>query len=196
MSDINVLIDEYGTDIKINDTNTVAFLDVQQASRYKRSKLYSSFNTCVILTKEIVGQDDKLLIDGKDYLVLETIDIPKINDEVQYCETGLFEDDFVHTVQFYNQSLSMSGCNLPSANDTPYSEYKARIRTKKPTDYLQYSLQGQKVSTHTITIFYQDGVSASDLIHWGDRRFEVLFMENIDEKNVFLEISCLEVLNA
>lgn len=194
MSNINYLIDKYGTDIKVDTIDKRAFLDEQKSSRYKKSKLFSSLNTCVILTKQIIEQEAKLEILGKNYLVLETIDVPMVNDEVQYCETGLFEDDFIHTMNFYQQSLNMSGCNLPSAEETPYSTYKARIRTKKPNDYLQYSLQGNKVPTHTITILYQDGVSASDLIHWGDRRFEIISIENIDEQNIFLEINCIEVL--
>jgi len=194
MNNVNTLIDKYGNDIIIDTKSVRAFLDEQKSTRYKKSKLYSSFNTCVILTKDIVPQTADLTIDGKNYLVLETIEAPVTNGKVYYCETGLFENDFIHDIQMYNQSINMSGCNLPSATNVPYNSYKAQIRTKKPNDYLQYSLQGAKVPTHTITIFYQNGVSASDLIKWGSRSFEVLTMENIDETDTFLEMNCIEVL--
>lgn len=195
MSKINTLIDKYGTEVKVNDEKSKAFIDEQQSSRYKKSKLYSSLNTCVVLTKEVIEQDAKLEILGKNFLVLETIDIPIIGNEVQYCETGLFEDDFIHELKFYKQSVGMKGCNLPSSKSEPYSTYKARIRTKKASDYIQLSLQGAKVPTHTFTIMYEEGVATSDLLHWGDRRFEILSIENIDEQNIFLEMSCIEVLN-
>lgn len=193
---INALIRNYGTKVKIDTIEKDVFFDTQKSSRYKKSKLYSSFNTKVILTKEIINADATIVVDGKNFLVIETIDSPSRNGKIVYSETGIFEDDFIHDIKFYTQSSEMKGCNLPSKSDLPYSEYKARIRTEKPNDYLQFALQGAKVPTHKITIMYQDGINTSDLIIWGDRRFEILSSENIDEQNVFLEMSCIEVLNA
>lgn len=193
---INTLIRKYGTTVEIDTIETDVFFDTQKSSRYKKSKLYSSFNTKVILTREIVDADAVIVADGKNFLVVETIDSPSRNGKIVYSETGIFEDDFIHDIKFYTQSSKMSGCNLPSKSEEPYSEYKARVRTKKPTDYLQFALQGAKIPTHTFTIMYQDGISTSDLMTWGERNFEVLSIENVDEQNVFLEISCIEVLNA
>ena len=140
----------------------------------------------------ITNDSNETLSDGCQ----ESIDSPSRNGKIVYSETGIFEDDFIHDIKFYTQSADMKGCNLPSQSDEPYSEYKARIRTEKPKDYLQLALQGAKVPTHKITIMYQGGINTSDLIVWGDRKFEILSSENVDEQNVFLEMSCIEVLSA
>lgn len=198
MKNINVLIDKYGTNVQLNGNTTKAFLDEQKNNQYKKSSLksYSTFSTKVILTKEEINPQDEFLIYGKSYLVLEIIDIPTIGNEVVYCETGLFENDFINELHIYNQSLEMSGCNLPSGYDLSYLTVMSRIKTVKPNDYLQFSLQGAKVATHIFTIRYDNAIKISDLIHFGDRRFEILYLNNIDEMSIFLEMSCIEVLNA
>jgi len=190
------LISKYGTKITLDNQNVKAFLDSEKSSMYKKHKFLSSFNVEVILTDREVSLESTATIKGKNYKVLEILDTPTIKDKLIYSEVSFYEDDFIHDIEFYKQKLSTTGCNLPTETQQSYTTAKARIKTKKPNDYLQYALQGAKVPTHTITIRYDESVNASDVIHYGDRRFEILTLENIDELNIFLELNCIEVLNA
>jgi len=83
---------------------------------------------------------------------------------------------------------------LPNVSTNEPITANARLKTVKPTDYLQFALQGAKVPTHIFVLKYIDGVNASDLIEWGERNFEVLTIENINETNTLLAINCIEVL--
>lgn len=193
---INTLIDKYGTSIQKNNETIRVYFDNTKATQVKRNNLYTSFNLRIILLKEEISLDDVFVIDGKEFLVLEVIDKGYVGNQLVYVEVALYENDFMENVRFFSQSLAMQGCNLPNADTNPYKEAKARIRTKKSTELLSLALQGQKVPTHEITIKYQDGISANDLIVWGDRSFEILSLQNLDEKNKFLVMDCIEVLNA
>jgi len=112
-----------------------------------------------------------------------------------YSDVVLFKNDFVHDVKIYTQSMNLKGCNLPSLANEPYKEVKARIKTVKPQDYLQYSLHADKVPTHVISMLFEDGVGVTDLVEWGERKFEVLNSENVDEQDRILVINVIEVLN-
>lgn len=197
---INSLIDKYGTDIIVSSGETIkAYLDSQKISEFRKTnkfKLSSYLDVTVVITKEVLTSEDTYSIRGKSYRWLETLDAPTVNDNVYYCETALFEDEFINDIKLYKQSLGMSGCNLPSVEDIGYSSHKALIRTKKANDYLNYSLQGNKPITHEIVIFFDRDVTVSDLIVWGDRSFEIVALENIDEEDKFIVMSCIEVLNA
>ena len=46
------------------------------------------------------------------------------------------------------------------------------------------------------TAIGSSNISTTDIIQMGDRRFEILTIENIDESNELLEIHCIEILNA
>lgn len=62
--------------------------------------------------------------------------------------------------------------------------------------YGQNVFQGQYVSeaTHTVTIRYRQGVAPSMRVGYGDRVFNVLFIGNPREANVWLVLYCQEVL--
>ena len=188
------LISKYGEPIQINAVNTKAYFEDSKKSYYfKKSAIYTSFDVEVIHTVQEVLLDDVLVLKGANFGVLET-NPTFTGGKLSYCETVAFKDDFVNDITIKKQSLSTTGCNLPNVSaETPISA-KARVKTVKPTDYLNFALQGAKVPTHIFVLKYIDGVDASDLIEWGARKFEVLTIENINETNTLLAINCIEVL--
>jgi len=192
------LIRKYGSLVTMNGVADTAFMDEGKASSLKKTKAfkgYTGLRVEVLLMNKAVSHDAAFIIDGIDFLVLETKPVHR-NGKVIYSETVLVQDDFVNDIQIHVQSLAMEGCNLPSVEQVPYKTAKARIKTVKYHEVIQYSLQGAKPPTHVFTVFYQSGVATSDLIKWGTRSFEVLSVENVDEQDIFLEMSCIEVLNA
>jgi len=194
---INSLIDKYGQSVTIDGVETKAYNDNSRISRFRKTSKVSSFlEVRIFFTKDEIAENAVCVINAQEYLYLETIDIAVVFGKNVYYETALFKNEFVNDIKLYKQSLNMSGCNLPSVNSIEYSSHKAIIRTKKANDYINYSMQGNKLITHEIVIFYADGVSATDLVEWGSRRFEIISMENIDEENKFLVLNVLEVLNA
>ena len=188
------LISKYGEPIQINAVNTKAYFEDSKKSYYfKKSVVYTSFDVEVIHTLQEVLLDDILKLKGVDFGVLETKPI-FTSGALSYVETVVYKDDFTNDIAIKKQSLAITGCNLPNVStDVPISA-KARIKTVKPTDYLQFALQGAKVPTHIIVLKYIDGVGTSDLIEWGARSFEVLTIENINETDTLLAFNCIEVL--
>lgn len=188
------LINKYGEPAKINDLNVKAYFEDSKKSYYfSKSAIYSSFDVEVIHTLQEVLLDDIVVLKGENFGVLEALPV-YTKGKLSYCETVTYKDDFVNDITIKKQTLSKQGCSLPKVSEVAPIETKARIKTTKPIDYLQFALQGAKVPTHLITLKYIDGVDASDLIEWGERRFEVLTIENINETNTLLAVSCIEVL--
>ena len=194
---INSLIDKYGQTITIDGLERKAYNDSTKINRFRKLNKISSFlEIRILFTKEEIAENAVCVLNAQEYLYLETLDIAVVFGKNVYYETALFKNEFVNDIKLYKQSLNMNGCNLPSVNSTEYSSHKAIIRTKKANDYINYSMQGNKVITHEIVIFYYDGVRATDLVEWGSRRFEIINMENIDEESKFLVLNVIEVLNA
>ena len=194
---INSLIDKYGQSVTIDGVEKKAYNDSTKLARFRKANKISSFlEVRVLFTKEEIAENAVCVLNAQEYLYLETLYIAVVFGKNVYYETALFKNEFVNDIKLYKQSLNMNGCNLPSANSIEYSSHKAIIRTKKANDYINYSMQGNKVITHEIVIFYAGGVSATDLVEWGSRRFEIISMENIDEDSKFLVLNVIEVLNA
>lgn len=76
--------------------------------------------------------------------------------------------------------------------DVPGAELWAAI----DSTYGQNVFQGQYVSeaTHTVTIWYRDGVTPSMRVRYGTRVFNILFIGNPREANVRLVLYCQEVM--
>ena len=194
---INSLIDKYGQTITVDGIERKAYNDSTKINRFRKLNKISSFlEIRILFTKEEIAENAVCVLNAREYLYLETLDIAVVFGKSVYYETALFKNEFVNDIKLYKQSLNMNGCNLPSVNSTEYSSHKAIIRTKKANDYINYSMQGNKVITHEIVIFHYDGVRATDLVEWGSRRFEIINMENIDEESKFLVLNVIEVLNA
>lgn len=194
MDMVDRLLEKYGTNITVNGTQTRAHIDGSVTStEVKRTSARPFLTMMEILTKELIPLDAEIRYNSHPYRVYDRLDAPTINGEVKYCDTMLYLDDFIHDITISKQSLSQDGCNLPSQKPS-YMTAKARIRTIRPEDTLQYSMYGKKPPTHHITIHYADGISAGDLIEWEDRNFEILAIENPDELNRFLVFDCIEVL--
>lgn len=188
------LISKYGEKVKLNNTNTKAYFEESKKTYYHRlNEVYTSFDIEVIHTIENILLDDVLVLRNENFGVLDAKPV-YTSGVVSYCETLCYKDDFTKDIVIKSQSLNTQGCNLPNVKQTPSIEAKARLKTIKPTDYLNFALQGAKVPTHTFVLKYIDGVDASDLIEWGNRNFEVLTTENINENNKLLAINCIEVL--
>lgn len=188
------LISKYGEPIKINAVDTKAYFEDSKKSYYfARKEVYTSFDIEVIHTLQEVLLDDLLKLKSVDFGVLETRPV-YTGGALSYVETVAYKDDFKNGVAIKKQSLASTGCNLPNVSADAPILANARIKTVKPTDYLQFALQGAKVPTHTVIIKYVDGIGTSDLIEWGERKFEVLTIENINETNTLLFFNCIEVL--
>lgn len=190
------LIDKHGSTISINGTDAKVHIDTHKETikKIKRSMYVPYFTMKSILSLEKVPLDASVEIYGEDFLVYEIIEAPIANNKVQYYDTVLFKDDFIHDITIGKQTLSMEKCNLPSDTNTPTQSIKAQIRTKNGQDILQYSMSGKTPPTHEFIIFYQEGINIGDYIEWGKRRFEVLSAINLDELNRFILIDTAEVV--
>lgn len=52
--------------------------------------------------------------------------------------------------------------------------------------------QGQSELTHEINIRYRKGLDSSMIIVYDNRRFDIQYVKNIEEKNKELELICVE----
>lgn len=189
------LINKYGEPAKLNGTNIKVYFETSKKTIYLAKNYdFTSFDFEVVHTTQNVGVNDVLELKGENFGVLKASPVYSAG-KFCYCEVEAFKDDFTNDISIKKQSLDVQGCSLPKISNTAPIITKARLKTVKPTDYLQFALQGAKVPTHIFVLKYIDGVSASDLIVWGERNFEVLTIENINETNTLLAINCIEVLN-
>lgn len=192
---INSLIAKYGEPATLNGAGVIAFVDEERKSRFK--KLFSEatgLKTALVLVREGVDVDDVFVINGTRYLVYNSTEIRKNGVRV-YSDVELYEDDFNRVVKIYNQRMKLSGVNLPSIDMMPYIEQKARIKTVKPSDYIEYSFHNGTAPTHKITVKYSDLIKVDDLVEYDGRRFDVVKTTNIDELDVLLVMDCVEVIN-
>lgn len=186
------LIRKFGSDIILDNVATKAYFESVKKSYYtKKLKEYTSLEVEVIHTIENVSLESVLNIRGDDFIVYD-VEPVYTRGKISYVESVVIKDDFDKPVTIKLQSLN--GCSLPSIDNASIIEANARIKTVNPVKYLNFALQGQKVPTHTITIRHMEGVQVGSLVEWLDRSFEILTIENIDEKNIFLVLNCIEVL--
>jgi len=194
MNNSKRLIEKYGEPISIGAIATKAYFEEERKTYYlKKEAIYTLFDIEVIHTVENVLLDDALLLHGKAYGILSTKGY-YTRGVMDYCETIAFEDDFDRSISIKKQSLSQGGCSLPSEGEEAPIDTLARIKTVDATKYTQFALQGAKVPSHMIVIKYLFGVGVGDLIEWGSRKFEILTIENHDERDVLLCFNCIEVL--
>ena len=134
------LISKYGEPIKIGEVNTKAYFEDSKKSYYfGKSKVYTSFDIEVIHTVQEVLLDDLLILKGVNFGVFEAKPV-FTSGKLSYCETVAYKDDFINDITIKKQSLSTTGCNLPNVVAGVPIVTKARIKTVKPTDYLQFAL--------------------------------------------------------
>lgn len=190
------LINKFGEPITLNGVSTKAYFEDSVKTIYLNGvyKQFTSFDFEVIHTAQDVTVDDALVLRGENFGVIEAKPV-YTGGSLSYCEAHCFLDDFINDITIKKQSLNTAGCNLPNVSAVAPIITKARIKTAKPMDYLEFALQGAKVPTHIFVLKYIAGIGAGDLIEFGNRRFEVLAIENINEKNKLLAIDCIEVLN-
>lgn len=195
MKPINSLIAKYGEPATLNGAGIVAFVDEENSSRLKKLfKDMTGDKSAVLLVREQVAIEDVFVLKSTEYLVYTASEIRK-RGAVLYSEVTIFENDYNKDVKIYDQRINKHGVNLPSIDLMPYREVKARIKTVKASDYIEYSFHNGAAPTHQISVFYDSSIKVDDLIAWKDKRFEIIKMTNTDELDRFLVLDVIEVLN-
>lgn len=189
------LINKYGEPITVDTVVTKAYFEDSKKSIYLKDTVFTSFDVEVVHTIGTIGIHSVLVLKGENFGVLETMPV-YTGGNLSYVETVAFKDDFTNDITIKKQSLHKTGVNLPNVVATPTITAKARIKTAEAFKHLQFSLQGAKVPSHIFVLKYITGIASGDLIEWGARSFEVLTIENVNERNTLLVISCIEVLSA
>jgi hypothetical protein len=188
------LINKYGELATVDTVATKAYFEDSRKTFYtKKSDVFTSFDIEVIHTIGEVGLNSVLVLRGENFGVLETMPV-YTSGVISYVETVAFKDDFINEISIKKQSLHKSGVNLPNVTQIPAITAKARIKTAEAFKHLQFSLQGAKVPSHVFVLKYIAGIETGDLIEWGARNFEVLTIENVNERNTLLVIDCIEVI--
>jgi hypothetical protein len=157
---------------------------------------YTGIRLCSIFVTNKVNPTDLFTVATRHYRVLKSEEV-RVKGAIEYTDVLLFEDDFMHSVTVHKQVLRQGGLNLPWVSTGSIITLSARIETASRNEILQYTGRNGMVATHTFTTLYEDfDLHVEDLIKLGDRSFEVLGFENVDEQNRLLVISTIEVLNA
>lgn len=189
------LINKYGEPITVDTVVTKAYFEDSKKSIYLKDTVFTSFDVEVVHTIGTIGLNSVLVLKSENFGVLETMPV-YTGGALSYVETVAFKDDFTNDITIKKQSLHKTGVNLPNVSAVPTITAKARIKTAEAFKHLQFSLQGAKVPSHIFVLKYITGIASGDLIEWGARSFEVLTIENVNERNTLLVISCIEVLSA
>ena len=76
-------------------------------------------------------------------------------------------------------------------NEVPFADCWANINTLSGREFQQAQQMEVEVS-HKVTIRFRKDVKRSQLVLFGERRFEIQYIINRDEANRFLELYCIE----
>ncbi len=153
---------------------------------------FTGLETHRILITSQVNEKDIFIIKEKKYRVFsfKTVGIEKRNFS---NEVMLFEDDFNHEIDFYEQEILGYGCNLPKAKERPYLTAMARISTLNSNDYLQLGAYANENTTHIFSLLYNEEIIfKQDKIKWHDKEFQINSWININEQNRLLMINTTE----
>ena len=196
MPKARLLIKKHGMRATIDSAPVKMFIDKHRVSELRRpnNKVIPYIKTKVVLTLSQIPLNSIIELMGKSYRVWEQTEEVYDKNKLLFCATMIFEDEFVNEVKLYEQSLATSGCNLPEHALQPHLTANAQIRTQSVTKLLEMPIVTDKVITHIFTVFFAEGIERTNLLIWNDRHFEVLGVENVNEKNRILELSCAESL--
>jgi len=195
------LIRKYGQKILLDSIDVMAYVDMDRSTIFNKRKRVDSFLSefhllNVLVDADVTNLDAKFEINGDEYFILEINDKPNKNGTVVYSDIVLWLNDLKEDIEIVSQELDKKGCNLPIVDNGNISTYKARIKTKNNKEILSYSLIGETPITHEFTIRYTtDKIEVKQLVKWDNRAFEIISIENVDERDKFLVLGCVEVLN-
>lgn len=106
----------------------------------------------------------------------ERINAGELRQEIKICDADLNQDG--------------SG-GVVSTNATPFATTRAKIGTMVGKE-LEAAQQVVSEVTHKITIRYRPGIFARQVVLYGDRFFTIEYVSNVNERNVKLELLCIE----
>jgi SPP1 family predicted phage head-tail adaptor len=102
-----------------------------------------------------------------------------------------------HVVNIEAPSSPPSGTQSPSGawSNQPWTIFAQGLRARiEPTGGSERSGAGAMIAqaTHTVNLRYYPGIMAKMRVHFQGRFFDILNVNNIDERNRELELSCRE----
>ena len=195
MTKINSLIVKHGEPALQNGVGIVAFLNGDVSDSVKKLFAeYTGFSWVNVFVREAVLKDDVFVVGGKTCKVFSSDEVRHRGVRV-YSDVVAYEDDFTHEMSVLGQTMGIKGVNLPSVSQEKVPAVKVRVKTVVEKDIVGYSYHDGKVPTHIFILEYEEAVRYGDLLAWGDRRFEVIELVNVNEQDKLLVLKVTEVLN-
>lgn len=96
-----------------------------------------------------------------------------------------------HEVELYTLAQTSDGGGGRTEAYSLLATVFASIERFEETEEMNAGMQ-QNVTTHQIKIRYCDGLSVSDQVRFGSRRFEIIAIDDIDQRNYAQELMCVE----
>ena len=147
-----------------------------------------------VFVREAVLKDDVFVVGGKTCKVFSSDEVRHRGVRV-YSDVVAYEDDFTHEMSVLGQTMGIKGVNLPSVSQEKVPAVKVSVKTVVEKDIVGYSYHDGKVPTHIFSLEYEEAVRYGDLLAWGDRRFEVIELVNVNEQDKLPVLKVTEVLN-
>jgi SPP1 family predicted phage head-tail adaptor len=95
----------------------------------------------------------------------------------------------IKIVDLTNSQDSFGGVAIDSA--TPFATVWAAVESLSGRDLYTAQQKNSQV-THRITMRWMDGVFARQNVWYGDRQFQIEYVENVKELNKILYLFCVE----
>ncbi len=97
-----------------------------------------------------------------------------------------------HSVGLYSASTSTDSFGEPIETYASYDTVWASIKPLSGKEYIHAQQQQAEVS-HKVTIRYHASVTEKHRVYFGSRVLEIVFINDIDERNHFQEMLCKEI---
>jgi SPP1 family predicted phage head-tail adaptor len=108
------------------------------------------------------------------------------------CNMGLKADDLRHRITLQRATTSsVVGQHVQSWSDV--ATYWAKVTPKSGTENPSEEGTGANV-TYTVQMRFVSGITPKDRFHFNGRTLNIESVINVDERNIELEIECVEVV--
>jgi SPP1 family predicted phage head-tail adaptor len=98
-----------------------------------------------------------------------------------------------HLIELQSSATTTDAVGQQVKTWTTYATVWAWVRPMSGREVMS-SQQAVGEITHKVTIRYDDSIAVTDRILFGTRIFDINFIGNRDERNIFMEIMCKEKL--
>ncbi len=198
------MFDRHGERGSHNGHSTIFHVEEDNLTFDNKTKYieYSGIRFMELFMLEDINYSDVINVRGQDYFVFKRDAVWHKGERV-YTEVIIYENDFNHNLQFFKHSQDgeIGIQNKPTIKGESYLSIEGRVKTAYGRGRLEFSFNSDEQITHYITVRTVgldisladiSKIEVRDLIRTDNKDYEIINIENINENNRLIFLSCVQ----